>query len=276
MPPFCLFVRYLVLLPLISLSGCARTDKTTAYEHKGAGPPLVIVDGALCSRAFWPSAAQAVCLAPHFTVYTYDRRGRGESSDTQPYAVEREIDDLAAVIDAAGGSAFVYGLSVGSVLALHAAAALGAPMIPKLVLNEPPLSVRDAAMQEFRQEQQHMVGLVTRGQHDEAVLTFMRDILPPDMLNELRGSADWAILEAAAPTLVYDYTVLGDGGVPAATAHAVNVPVLLLVGAESAAYKHSAVEELAKALPHVELAAIDGTGFEPTDAQIARMMCHLA
>lgn len=248
---------------------------TIAYERKGEGPPLVIVDGALCSRAFGPSTAQSTHLAPHFTVYTYDRRGRGESTDTQPYAVEREIEDLAALIDAAGGSAFVYGISVGSVLALHATAALGATMIPKLVLNEPPLTVGEEAREEFRQEKQHIVGLVTQGQYDEAVFTFMRDILPPAMLNELRASADWAILKAAAPTLAYDYTVLGDGGLPRAITQAVQVPVLLLIGEESAAYKHTAVEDLTKALPRVELVTIGGTGFEPTDEQIARMVRHL-
>ncbi len=105
---------------------------TIAYERTGEGPALIIVDGALCSRAFGPSAEQSARLAEQFTVYTYDRRGRGESTDTQPYAVEREIEDLAAVIGAAGGSAFVYGISVGSVLSLRAAAALGAALIPKL------------------------------------------------------------------------------------------------------------------------------------------------
>ncbi|NJK79154.1 MAG: alpha/beta hydrolase [Chloroflexaceae bacterium] len=230
----------------------SKDGTAIAYERTGSGPPLVIVDGALCSRAFGPGAAQAARLAPHFAVYTYDRRGRGESTDTQPYAVEREIEDLAAVIEAAGGSAIVYGISVGSVLALHAAAALGATTVSRLVLNEPPFSVGDAAQEQLAQERQHIVGLVTRGQYDEAVFTFLSDIMPPDMLNEWRASADWAVLEATAPTLAYDYTVLGDGGVPVAVARQVAVPVLLLVGGESATYKHTAVEAMAKVLPHIE------------------------
>lgn len=249
---------------------------TIAYERNGEGPPLVIVDGALCSRAFGPSAAKSERLADPFTVYTYDRRGRGESTDTQPYAVEREIEDLAAVIGAAGGSAFVYGISVGSVLTLRAAAALGATMIPKLALCEPPFSVGDEAREEFSREKRHIGGLLEADRGSEAVYTFMSEIMPPPMLDELRASPDWAVLESHAPTLAYDYAVLGDGGVPVATARAVEMPVLLLVGEESAAYKHTAVEELVKSLPRVELVTTSGADFEPTDEEIASLVRHFA
>lgn len=247
-----------------------------AYERNGAGPPLVIVDGALCSRAFGPSAAQSARLADHFTVYTYDRRGRGESSDTQPYAVEREIEDLAAVIGAAGGSAFVYGISVGSVLVLRAAATLGASVIPKLALCEPPFSVGDEAKQEFSQEKQQINALLAADQRGDAVFTFMSDIMPPPMVDELRASPDWAVLESHAPTLAYDYDLMGDGAVPVATARAVEMAVLLLVGEESAAYKHTAVEELVKSLPRVELVTTSGAGFDPTDEEIDSLVHHFA
>lgn len=241
---------------------------TIAYERQGTGPALVIVDGALCSRAFGPSGAQAARLAEQFTVYTYDRRGRGKSGDTQTYAVEREIEDLAAVIGAAGGSAFVYGISVGSVLALRAAAALGATLIPRLALCEPPLSVGDEAKAAFGQEKQQIAGLLAAGRRGEAVATFMSEILPSPALEELRASPDWALLEAHAPTLAYDYTLLGDGDVPAAVARAVAMPVRLLVGEESADYKHTAVEALVASLPRVELVTIGGMSFEPTDELI--------
>lgn len=249
---------------------------TIAYDRIGAGPPLIIVDGALCARAFGPSAAHVARLADQFTVYTYDRRGRGASTDTQPYAMEREIEDLAAVIAAAGGWAFVSAISVGSVLALHAAATLGAPMIPKLALCEPPFSVGDAAKEAFSQEKRHIGALLAADQRGAAVFTFMSDILPPPMLDALRASPDWAVLEAHAPTLAHDYAVLGDGGVPVATARAVERPVLLLVGQESAGYKHTAVEELVQALPHVERVTTSGTGFEPTDEALARLVHHFA
>jgi pimeloyl-ACP methyl ester carboxylesterase len=241
------------------------------YERQGTGPALVIVDGALCSRAFGPSGAQAACLAEQFSVYTYDRRGRGESGDTQPYAVEREIEDLAAVIGATGGSALVYGISVGSVLALRAAATLGATLIPRLALCEPPLSVGNEAKAAFAQEKQQIVGLLAAGRRGEAVFTFLSEILPPPALEELRASPDWALLETHAPTLAYDYTLLGDGDVPVSVARAVAMPALLLVGEESAGYKHTAVEALVASLPRAELATTDGMGFEPTDELFERL-----
>jgi hypothetical protein len=104
----------------------------------------------------------------------------------------------------------------------------------------------------------------------------MVEIMPPPMLDELRASPMWAVLESNAPTLAYDYTVLGDGGVPVAAARAVEMPVLLLVGEESAAYKHTAVEGLVKALPHVELVTTSGAGFEPTDELIDSLVRFFA
>ncbi|NTU86235.1 MAG: alpha/beta fold hydrolase [Chloroflexales bacterium] len=161
---------------------------------------------------FSDGAERRARLADHFTVYTYDRRGRGESGDTQPYAGEREVEDLAAVIGAAGGQAFVYGISVGAALALHAAAALGPALIPRLALCEPPYSVGAEEREAFRKEQQHIGELLAAGQPGEAAATFLSEIMPPPMLDELRASPDWTLLEAHAPTLAYDYTILGDGG----------------------------------------------------------------
>src|SRR5262249_12365626 len=97
------------------MTGTTRSADGTliAHEKCGAGPPLVLVDGAVCHRASGPSRPLAARLAGSFTVYAYDRRGRGESGDTAPYAPEREIEDLIAVIEAAGGQADVYGISSG-------------------------------------------------------------------------------------------------------------------------------------------------------------------
>lgn len=249
----------------------SRDGTVIAYERQGGGPPLVIVDGALCSRGFGPSSDQAPRLAATFTVYTYDRRGRGESGDTQPYAVEREIEDLAAVIEAAGGQAFVYGISVGSALALRAAAALGPALIPRLALCEPPYSVGAEERAAFVQEQQRNSDLLAAGQYGEAVATFLGDIMPPPALAELRASPAWAQFEAHAPTLAYDYTILGDGEPPTAIAQAVAIPVLLIVGEESADYKHTAVEALVGSLPHGALVPVVGASFEPTDELFDRL-----
>ncbi len=118
----------------------SKDGTTIAFERSGEGPPLVVVGGALNDRH--AAATLAGLLAPNFTVYAYDRRGRGDSGDTPPYAVEREVEDLQALVEEAGGTAFVLGHSSGAVLALEAAAAT--PGITKLVLYEPPFIVDDS------------------------------------------------------------------------------------------------------------------------------------
>ena len=110
-----------------------------AYTQAGQGPPLVLVDGALCSRSFGPMPKLAAQLTPHFTVYTYDRRGRGASGDTKPYAVDREVEDIEALAALAGGTVLVHGTSSGSALALEAARRI--PAIGKLAVYEPPFIV---------------------------------------------------------------------------------------------------------------------------------------
>ena len=121
-----------------------------ALARSGSGPALILVDGALCSRAFGPSPKLAPLLAPHFTVYTYDRRGRGESGDTEPYSPHRELEDLAALIEAAGGQAFLLGLSSGGALALHAAAS-GLP-VARVFAYEPPYVSEDSQLDGSRHE----------------------------------------------------------------------------------------------------------------------------
>jgi dienelactone hydrolase len=116
--------------------GTSKDGTLIAYERSGNGPALILVDGALCSRAFGPSPKLAPLLARHFTVYAYDRRGRGQSGDTQPYSPAREVEDIAALVEAAGGSAVLLGLSSGGTLALEAAAS-GLP-VTRLVAYEPP------------------------------------------------------------------------------------------------------------------------------------------
>src|SRR5215471_12314510 len=114
----------------------SKDGTSIAYERSGGGPAVILVDGALCSRGFGPSPKLAPLLARHFTLYAYDRRGRGQSGDTPPYSPTRELEDLAALIDAAGGSATLVGLSSGAALALQAAASN--PRVTGVVAYEPP------------------------------------------------------------------------------------------------------------------------------------------
>src|SRR5574342_253652 len=121
----------------------SKDGTAIAYERLGEGPPLILVDGALCSRAFGPMPKLAPLLAPHFTVFMYDRRGRGESGDTKPYAKERELEDIGALVQAAGGKAHLVGLSSGAALVLEAAAA--GLRVNRVAAYEPPYMVEDAA-----------------------------------------------------------------------------------------------------------------------------------
>ena len=189
----------------MNLDRVTSSDGTTiAFERAGAGPALIAVDPAGSWRGFRPQRPPVELLAARFTVYTYDRRGRGPSGDTRPYAVEREVDDLAALIAEAGGSAFVYAMSSGGLLALHAAAAGLA--IPKLALFEPPIEPVETPTgpTEFTAE---LAGLVAAGRRRDAVAFFHRGIGVPEEVMAQMTPPVWAALEAVAHTLVYDCVI---------------------------------------------------------------------
>jgi hypothetical protein len=139
------------------------------------------------------------------------------------------------------------------VLALKAAAKLGGEKVLKLALNEPPFNSDDPQeKQEFEQYSQQIADLLKAGKGGDAVARFMGDMMPPDMLDELRQSAEWPLLEAIAPTLAYDNQVMGDGAVPAAAAKAISMPVLVLVGNISPDFKHEAINALVRHIPHAQ------------------------
>lgn len=187
------------------------TDGTNiAYSTAGSGPALVLVDGALCSRDFGPAKKFTAALRDGFTVYTYDRRGRGESGDTQPYDVQREVEDLAAVIDAAGGSAYVFGQSSGAALALRAADA-GVP-ITKLAVYEAPF-ILDPSGPVGKDEayESNLAKALADGRNGDAVKLFMALVGAPGiMVKIMRFTPAWSKLTAVAPTLPYDHALLAD------------------------------------------------------------------
>ena len=200
-----------------------------AYERLGSGPALLMIDGALCSRAFGPMPKIAALLAEHFTVYLYDRRGRGESGDTQPYAKAREVEDIQAVIAAAGGSAYAAGLSSGAALALEAAAS-GVP-IKKLAVYEPPFIVDDARHAQLDHEAK-LKALVAAGERGDAVKYFMRNGPRTGLvifMMQLMPNV-WPKLKAVAHTLPYDAAIMGDFTVPAARIASIRVPTLVMDG----------------------------------------------
>jgi pimeloyl-ACP methyl ester carboxylesterase len=219
-----------------------------AVTRVGEGPAVVCVGGALNDRN--STAGVAARLADRFTVYSYDRRGRGDSGDTQPYAPEREFEDLASVVAAAGGTAMVYGMSSGAVLALRAAAA-GVP-ITRLALYEPPLTsaVPDAPGGPADYTDR-LTTLVRGGRFGAALELFMVDVIgmPALVVNQMRETPMWPALEKLTPSLRYDDLVLGDRTIPAT----VPIPVTVMAGTASPDWARAVCRVVADAMPAGEL-----------------------
>lgn len=237
-----------------------------AFERAGAGPTIVLVDAAGCFRGLGPTVPLVPALAGNFTVVSYDRRGRGESTDTVPYAVDREVDDLRAVIDAVGGSAFAYGFSSGAVLALHAAAQ-GLP-IPKLVLMEPPLNDQPPA--DGSDLGAELTALVDAGRRADAVEHFQTSIgMPADLIAAMRQSPSWPAMEALAHTLVYDTTITST--LPKTDLLATTTPTLVLDCEGSDQRLRTWARDTAAALPHGTHRSLPGEwhGVAPADLAAA-------
>jgi pimeloyl-ACP methyl ester carboxylesterase len=235
----------------------APDGTTIGYEHTGSGPALILVDGAMCYRAAGPLRPLAAQLQRAFTVYTYDRRGRGESTDAMPYAVAREVEDLQALIARAGGEAYVYGISSGAALVLAATAA--GPGIAKLALYEPPFlaEVDDGARAKEYTERLH--DLLDAGRYGDAVALFMAHVgMPEQAIAGIRAQPGWTRLEAIAPTLAHDDDVLAGGSVPRDLTAAIAVPALVLAGGASPRGLQQAAKATADALPTAEHRTLDG------------------
>jgi alpha-beta hydrolase superfamily lysophospholipase len=232
------------------------SDGTTiAYDRLGEGAPVVLVSGASTARAV--HAELAGLLAADFAVFNYDRRGRGDSGDTLPYAVERELEDLHAVIAAAGGSAAVFGNSSGAVLALRAAAA-GLP-VTRLALWEPPFMTDPDAPGRQRAYLAQLTELLDAGRRGDAMALFMRSIgLPEGMIAGMRQAPVWPGMEALAPTLAYDAAVMGDSLVPTSLIAAVEVPTLVLDGSDTGAWAANSARALTAALPNPRHRTLEG------------------
>jgi pimeloyl-ACP methyl ester carboxylesterase len=220
-----------------------------AYERSGKGPALVLVDGALCSRAFGPMPKLAPLLAPRFSVYAYDRRGRGESGDTPPHAREREVEDIDALIREAGGSASLVGLSSGAALALEAAAAGLA--IERVVAYEPPYvdeGGRDVGPDHQRELERRLAG----GDRAGAVTYFMRSMVgvPAPFVVMMRLMPwVWPRMKAVAHTLPYDAAVMSGFRAPTARLAQIRVPALVLHGSKTDVRLRKAAQVVADAVP---------------------------
>lgn len=231
----------------------SKDGTVIAYSQVGQGPTLILVDGALCYRQFGPSQDLAAKLSPHFTVITYDRRGRGESGDTQPYAVEREVEDLAALIEAVGDTAYVAGQSSGAGLAIEAANRL--PTITKLALYEAPYVVDDTGKPITPAFLASLKEAVTQNQRSKAVKLFMKQVGTPGfMLTIMPLFPMWSKLTAVAHTLPYDIStivVYGTGKpLPETLGSSIKAPTLVMDGGKSPTWMRHAMQALAQTLPN--------------------------
>lgn len=229
-----------------------------AYDRSGSGPALILVDGALCSRSFGPSANLAPLLTPHFTVYKYDRRGRGQSGDTPPYARAREVEDIEALIREAGEPVFLVGLSSGGALALEAAASGLA--IRKVVAYEPPY-VDDGGRAAGADHERRLQELVDAGNRGGAVAYFMRSMVqvPAPFVVMMRLMPwIWRQLKSVAHTLPYDAAVMTEFKVPRARLRSIGLPVLAMHGSKTDARLQRATRGVAEAIPGATLRVLAG------------------
>jgi pimeloyl-ACP methyl ester carboxylesterase len=243
----------------------SRDGTRIAFDKQGAGPALIVVDGALCSRSSGTKPALVELLASHLTVYSYDRRGRGDSGDTPPYAVAREVEDIAALIEAAGGAAGLYGHSSGASLALEAAAQLGRGVVGRLAMYEAPYNDDPEARRAWSRYLDELAELLQAGRRGDAVALFMGYVgVPAEQIEGMRQSPWWPALEALGPTLAYDHAgILGrDGSVPADRAAQVEVATLVMYGEASFGFMADTARALAAAISRAELRSFAGQGHD--------------
>ena len=247
-----------------------------AYETKGSGKAVILVDGAMCYRSFGPMGHLSDLLAPHFKVYIYDRRGRGESTNSKPYELEREVEDLDALIQAAGGSAYLYGISSGACLALEAAITLG-DRVSKLAIYEAPYSSAIDAIVEWKEYRCKLSELISMHQNGNAVVYFMEFVhTPADQIKGMRQAPVWPMFEAIAPTLIYDAAAMGeDRSAPIRRAAGVRVPTLVMDGGadqDSRPFMHPTATSLAQAIPHAQHRTLAGQTHDVNTEVLAPML----
>ncbi|RZU72184.1 alpha-beta hydrolase superfamily lysophospholipase [Micromonospora kangleipakensis] len=248
--------------------GSARSADGTAiaYETAGEGPPVILIGGAFNDRS--TTRALAAALAADFTTYGYDRRGRGGSGDTAPYVVQREIEDVAALIEAAGGLAYVYGLSSGAILAAYAAAE-GLP-IAGLALFEPPFQVGPEGGPKAELSER-LTELVAAGRRGDAVELFLTDAVgvPAEAVAGMRGTPEWSWMEGLAHTLAYDTTVTGDGTLPAARLATIATPTVVVDSAGSPRWLRDAAAATADTIPGATHRSLPGGFHEVPPEELA-------
>jgi pimeloyl-ACP methyl ester carboxylesterase len=257
-------------------STVTSADGTTiGYERHGRGPAVIAVDGAISVRG--GKAGLDALLGPEFTVFRYDRRGRGDSGDTLPYAPKREVEDLAAVVAVAGGSAFLYGHSSGCALVIDAAIALGPAAVPKIALYEAPYDDDPASQPRWDRYLDDLAATLAQDRRDDALALFMTYVGTPAGQVEAAREALWfKDLAAIAPTLAYDHAgLLGPRiAVPVAKGARVSVPALVMYGETGAPFMRATARTLSQLMPRAELREASGQDHNPAPEVLAPLLAE--
>lgn len=245
-----------------------------AYERRGSGPHLVFVAGALGTKDFSFVQNYVRAMEPHFTVINYDRRGRGESTDTQPFAVQREIEDIEALVKAVG-PLHVFGISSGAALALEAAAG-GVPML-SVIAFEPPYMVAGHRRPAHVEYEGRVKALIAEGRRDEALKLFMRTVgLPGIMVAIMRLLPMWRKLRPVAHTLPYDAAALSGFEPPVKRLAAIRVPTLAVFGEKTPKALQEGTRFVAKTIPGAELRSIPKQSHNLKPATIVPLLMEFA
>lgn len=234
----------------------SRDGTSLAYEVTGQGPVVILVSGAMSTGGTVRPLAQRI--SDGSTAVVYDRRGRGESGDTAPYAVDREVEDLAALIDAVGGEAALFGVSSGGALVLRAAAS-GLPVRRAAVYEVPYADFLEGGAEREAAYKEDLNRALADGRRGDAVELFLRLTgLGEEMIRGARQSPMWAGMESVAPSLAYDDAVMGDGLLPRERLAAIPVPVLSVAGGASPEWMREAARSVAETVPRGSHRVLEG------------------
>jgi pimeloyl-ACP methyl ester carboxylesterase len=252
----------------------SKDGTAIAYEKLGQGPAVILVIGALASRS--DNAKLAQVLSTDFTVYNYDRRGRGDSGDTKPYAVNREVEDLEALIDEAGDSVYIFGISSGACLALEATAALG-DKVKKLAMYEAPYDEAEGAAEKWKEYSSKLHQLLAEDRRGDAVEFHMKFVGAPDVaIVTMKASPRWSTMKALAPTIVYDAAIVGEKrSIPVERAAMIKANTLVMDGGaslESMPFMRVSADKLAKTIPNAKRRTVEDEGHDVDEKAIAPIL----
>jgi pimeloyl-ACP methyl ester carboxylesterase len=259
----------------------SKDGTVIAFEKTGQGPAVILVDGAFGYRGFGPSVGLPPLLSDSFIVVHYDRRGRGESGDTQPYAKKREIEDIDALIAELGGSAYLYGISSGAALAAVVASALGSQKVTKLALYEPSFILDKSHAPVPSNYLERLRKMLSEGRRGDMVALFMTDAIgmPTEMVAGIKQSPFWGMMEQVAPTLLYDSAFMIDNQQARPmtddlrkTMQVIKIPTIVIDGDATYPFLHNTAEIVAQTIPGAKRRTLEGQQHDVAPEAIAPVL----